>query len=308
MNRIIITGATSLVGIALIDECVKNNVEVVALVRKNSTKCNRIPNSKLITIIECGLDELNTLSLDLPCDVFYHFGWSHTDKIGRNDAVKQQENILFSLNAISTAKRIGCRKFIGSGSQAEYGIHMSTPTGPDDPLYPQDAYGILKAAAGKLCALEAKSLDIDFAWVRIFSLYGKYELDSTLIQTSLKKMLVNERCSFSPCTHIWDYLYSADAGKAFFKLGEKLEGNKFYCLGSGEQRPLCEYINDMKTVLGSKSELGFGDIPYPSIKPTGFCADISSLIKDIDWKPNTSFCEGILCEANRYLKERGSDK
>lgn len=308
MSRVIVTGATSLVGVALIDECVKNNVEVVALVRRNSGKCSRIPDSKLVTIVECGLDALDTLSLDLPCDVFYHFGWSHTDKNGRKDAVKQQENIRFSLSALQAAKRNGCQKFIGSGSQAEYGVHTSVPTGPDSPLYPQEAYGIAKAAAGKLCSIEAEKLGIDYAWVRIFSLYGKYELDSTLIQTTLKKMLADERCSFSPCTHIWDYLYSVDAGEAFFQLGEKLTGNKIYCLGSGEKRPLCEYLREMKAVLGSDSELGFGDIPYPSVKPTGFCADISLLESDIGWKPHTSFGDGILSEANRFIKERGSDK
>ena len=42
IRRVIVTGATSMVGIALIKECIKHNVEVLAIVRKGSTKRKRI--------------------------------------------------------------------------------------------------------------------------------------------------------------------------------------------------------------------------------------------------------------------------
>lgn len=308
MNSVIITGATSLVGAATIDECIKNNVWVTALVRKSSSKLDHIPDSPLVHVIECDLEELSDIKNDVKGDVFYHFGWSNTSKTGRMDSVLQAENIGFSINALHLAKRIGCKKFIGAGSQAEYGIHVSKQTSPDSPLYPQEAYGAAKASAGWLCKFEAEKLDIDFAWVRIFSLIGKYEHESTLIQTTLKKMINNEKCSFSPCTHSWDYLYSADAGKAFYLLGEKFSGIKFYCLGSGKSRPLCEYITEIKEILGSKSELGFGDIPYPHMPPTGFCADISELTKDTGWMPETEFKDGIREMLDFQKMETGGGK
>ena len=43
---------------------------------------------------------------------------------------------------------------------------------------------------------------------------------------------------------MWDYLYSKDAGKAFYLLGEKGINGKVYCIGGGEARPLKDYIED----------------------------------------------------------------
>ena len=305
MKRIIVTGATGIVGISLIDECIKNNIEVIALVRRDSANVRRIPDSPLVKIIECDLDEMARADLDIRGDVFYHFGWSRTDKQGRQNSYLQQENIGSALNALELALRSGCSKFIGSGSQAEYGVHPADKTAPDTPLFPQDAYGAAKAAAGRMCSFEARKSGIDFAWVRIFSLYGKCESSGTLIQTAIRKMLNNEKLSLSPCTHRWDYLYSADAGEALFMLGERFSGNKVYCLGSGVGRPLRDYVTEMKDILGSGSELCFGDIPYPEIIPTGFCADISALETDIGWKPRTDFRTGIQYTVN-YITEEES--
>ena len=38
MKKIAVTGATSMIGIALIEECVKKNIEVLAIVRKKTKK------------------------------------------------------------------------------------------------------------------------------------------------------------------------------------------------------------------------------------------------------------------------------
>lgn len=309
MKQVVVTGASSLVGTALIDECVKHNVGVLALVRRNSEKTNRISRLKNLTISECDLNDIESFSYSgsEKFDVFYHFGWSHTDKAGRQNPSEQCENIKFSLDAVKLAHRLGCSKFIGAGSQAEYGIHVSEKTSPDSPLYPREAYGAAKAAAGKLCSIEAERLNMNFAWVRIFSLYGKYELESTLIQTAMRKMLADEKCGLTPCTHNWDYLYSADAGEALFALGNALDGNRVYCLGSGSARALREYIEEMKAVLGSKSELGFGDIPYSDPDFNGFCADISDLTRDTGWKPRTPFRDGIAAEAERISRQINSN-
>lgn len=301
MKKVAVSGATSMVGVALIEECVKNNVQVLALVRKNSQKLHRLPVTDKVEIVSCELNEMQDyVPKENDFDVFYHFGWSNTDKESRKDARKQAENIRYSLSAVELAERLGCKKFVGAGSQAEYGIHSEEKTRPDSPLNPNDAYGVAKAAAGKLCSIEAKNRGMDFSWVRIFSLYGKYELQGTLIQTILPLMLQNERCSLTEGIQKWDYLYSSDAGEAFYLVGEKAVGNNFYCLGSGESCLLKQYVEQMKEVIHSESVLGFGDIAYGDIKPTGMCADITALQKDVGWKPKVAFAEGIRREVERF--------
>lgn len=302
MERVVVTGATSMIGVALIEECVKKEVQVLALVRRASAKVGRLPLSKYVTVVECDLDELKNLKTDVEYDVFYHLGWTHTDREGRADAKKQSENIAYTLDALELAERLGCKKFIGAGSQAEYGIHKESKTRPETELAPLSAYGIAKAAAGKLCSVAAAQKKMDFSWVRIFSVYGKYELPGTLIQTVLPKMVRNERCSLTEGIQDWDYLYSADAGEAFYLVGEKAGGNNFYCLGSGRSYPLRQYVCEMKDVLESDSELGFGDVPYAEGKICGMCADITAIQRDTGWYPKTTFADGIRKELDRWKR------
>lgn len=293
MNKVIVSGATSMLGLALIGKCIENNVRVTALVRKNSEHIKRLPKSDLINVVDCDLNQIATLDLDEGYDVFYHFGWANTQKGGRNIPEMQNENIRFTLDAIHLAKRTGCKKFVGAGSQAEYGRHTEEKTGPDTPVDPQTAYGVAKYAAGKLGAIEASRLGLSFIWVRIFSVYGEYDTSLSLISTTIDKLRKGEHCSFTKAEHQWDFLYSADAGNAFYLIGKKSEGNKVYCLGSGESKPLKDYIYIIRDKIAPGVELGIGEIPSDNSNTQGMCADINELKKDIGFSPVVSFIHGL---------------
>ena len=42
---------------------------------------------------------------------------------------------------------------------------------------------------------------------------------------------------------MWDYLYSGDAARAFFLLGERGRDGKTYVLGSGKAEPVKNYVS-----------------------------------------------------------------
>lgn len=304
MKKIAVTGATSMIGIALIEECVKKNIEVSAIVRKKTKNINRLPVSKNIHILECDLEDLCNMQVNNKgYDVFYHLAWTNTIKNERCDPKKQLENIKYTVDAVELAYRMGCTKFIGAGSQAEYGIHGEKSTKPSSILQPIDAYGISKMAAGKLGLLEAKKKKMSFIWVRIFSVYGKYENPNSMIQVTLQKLLKNENCDFSTGTQMWDYLYSSDAGRAFLKLGDSETKNNYYCLGSGNAKPLKEYIYEMQNILHSNSKLNFGIIQDNPINRNGMCADITTLTQDTGWVPEVDFIQGIKWEVERLRRK-----
>ncbi|GHT97795.1 CDP-abequose synthase [Spirochaetia bacterium] len=296
MNAIALSGATSMIGLALVKQYILNNVKVYALVRPGSPRINRLPASDLITVLEYGLDSL--AGSDLPdavtseVDVFYHVAWSDTDKIGRNSCDKQLLNIQYTLDAVHLAKKLGCKKFIGTGSQAEYG-HASIPLNGTVPTNPEIAYGIAKYAAGKLAKIECEKLGLEYNWVRILSVYGINDSNDTLIKTFITNCKNNQPMGLSPCTHIWDYLYEDDAGRALFAIGEKGIDGKVYCLGSGTGKPLREYLETVKKIINPDYMPGYGEILYNDKSVTYLCADTSELTADTGWEPEVSFEEGI---------------
>lgn len=300
MKNVILTGATSMLGVALINECLKANIKVTALVRKNSKNISRIPKNNLIKIIECDLNELSTLNLNETYDVFYHFGWEFTYHQKRNDIESQKINIKYSLDAVDLAKRSCCKKFIGAGSQAEYGL-KSERISPTTPCNPIIAYGKIKYEVSKLTLKKCEEYDIKHIWVRIFSVYGIYENENTMISQTIKKMLRGDIPSFTPSEQEWDYLFSKDAGRAFYLVGLKSNRNAIYCLGSGKTKKLKEYIQIIRESINPNSQVKIGELPYSENQIMYLCADISDLTKDTGFIPKYSFEEGIAITIN-FLK------
>jgi len=296
MKVITLTGATSMLGLALIKQCIFNKIKVIAFVRPDSRRLNRLPDSDLITVVKCNLDDLVNfdpaeVKSEIP-DVFYHFGWEYTDKQGRYNCDKQLKNIHHTLAAVHLVKKWGCKRFIGAGSQAEYGCSL-TPLSSNTPVDPEMAYGIAKYAAGKFAKIECEKLNLGYVWIRILSIYGRNDNEGTLIKDFIEKCKNNHPMPLGPCTHIWDYLYEDDAGRAFLAIGEKGLNGKTYCLGSGIGKPLKEYLETIRSIVNPEYVPRYGEIPYSEKSVKYLCADISELTNDTGWKPEVSFKERI---------------
>ncbi len=294
MQRIIVTGATSMIGTALINECIKKGIEVYAVLRASSGKKMRLPESEKLHMVDCSLEELETLPQKImeKCDTFYHIAWGNTGENRNSSTELQSRNIAYTLAAVKAAYALGCRRFIGAGSQAEYGPMDVDKISPDSPVNPTTPYGAAKLASGQLARMLCKELGMECIWPRIFSVYGIYEKETTMVASGLRKMLAGEKTSFTPALQRWEYLFSADAGRAYYLIGEKGKDGAVYCVGSGKAAPLKDYIEIMAELTGAE-ETGIGARPYPAGTVMNLCADISSLTEDTGFVPEYTFREGI---------------
>lgn len=294
MKRAIITGATGVIGHALVKNLIQNGVETLVLCREGSKRNDTVPQGSLVTRCFCSLDELKNFQNDTgkQYDVFYHFAWENTFGGGRNDIGSQTKNIGYALDAVEVAKRFGCRKFIGVGSQAEYGRVDGVLT-PSTPAFPENGYGIAKLCAGQMTRLRAQQLGLKHVWVRVLSVYGENDGAQTMVSSTVAKLKKGERAQFTKGEQLWDYLYSGDAAEAFRLIGERGIDGKCYVLGSGRAYPLKDYIKIIGKSLNAENLLEFGAIAYAEKQVMHLCADISDLTQDTGWKPKVSFEEGI---------------
>ena len=294
MKRIVVTGATSMIGVALIEECLRHDIEIYAVVRSSSGKAGRLPLSEKIHLTDCSLEGLSELPGRIPggCDTFYHIAWGNTGEARNKSTELQSRNIFYTLQAVRAAAELGCRRFIGAGSQAEYGPMDVEKISPDSPVNPSTPYGASKLAAGHLAGMLCRELGMECIWPRIFSVYGKYEKETTMVASGLRKMLAGEPTEFTPAMQRWDYLYSRDAGRAFYLIGEKGKGGSVYCVGSGQARPLKEYIEEMAALTGA-GKPDIGAKPYPPGAVMNLCADIGTLTGDTGFIPEYTFEQGI---------------
>ena len=304
MNRVFVSGSTGAIGIALIKECIEQGIEVYAMCRKDSKRIKRIPDNKLVHIVECNLEHMKELAIaDIKkCDVFYHLGWTATIGDGRNDMELQVKNIQYTLDAVELAEKIGCNTFIGAGSQAEYGrvegqLNASTPT------FPENGYGMAKVCAGQMSRVECRKRNMNHIWTRILSVYGPGDSELTMISSTIRKILDGNIPELTKGEQQWDYLYSDDAARAFILLGKKGIDGKIYCLGSGRARKLIEYIEKIRDAIDPKAELAIGAVPYSPKQVMYLCADITDLQQDTGFSPQMEFEEGIRKTINSIKNE-----
>ena len=91
---------------------------------------------------------------------------------------------------------------------------------------------------------------------------------------------------------MWDYLYIDDAITALAALcREEISG--VYNFGSGDVRPLRDYVKEMAAMVGGEHLLQFGAMPYPPTGMVSLWPDVSRLKQTLNWEPETSFADGI---------------
>ncbi|MFA0816576.1 MAG: NAD-dependent epimerase/dehydratase family protein [Anaerofustis sp.] len=301
MKKIVVTGATGMIGTALIKEAISQGIEVLAIVRRNSNRLTNCPCSPLIKIFHCDINDYSNIQFSGKYDAFYHLAWDKTFGAQRDDTDVQSDNIRYTLDAVKLAEELGCSAFIGVGSQAEYGI-VNTPLDGNVSTNPRSGYGIAKYAAGKLSRLLCSQLKIRHCWIRILSIYGEYDAPHTLIMYCISQLLKKEKPSLTQCDQLWDYLYCGDAANALLAIGQNGKDGKTYCLGSGVARPLKEYIETIRNIIDPSVNLGFGEKEYYPNQPMYLCANITDIIKDTGYVPETNFYDGITKTINWYRR------
>lgn len=288
---------------ALIQKLLEEKVKILVLAHRGSEKVRNIMKHPDVRIIEAELADFADLELpEKSYDVFYHFAWGGTFGEARNDLRSQTDNIRYTLDAVRLAQRSGCRLFIGAGSQAEYG-RVEGKLRADTPPFPENGYGMAKLCAGQMSRLLCEQLGMGHIWTRILSVYGPYDGEETMISGAVLKMLRGEETHFTKGEQLWDYLYSGDAARILYLLGEHGKSGKTYVLGSGRAKPLREFIEIVAEKTGAQGSLGIGDVPYGERQVMHLEADIAEIMEDLQYIPETSFEEGIE-ETIAFFKSR----
>jgi nucleoside-diphosphate-sugar epimerase len=300
--NIVVTGATSMIGEAVIEASLKRGDRVLAIARKNSPKLSRLPESENIKLCFYDLAGLKDIEAqEEKYDAFFHFAWGNTNRNFRDDPVLQEENVKYTLDAVELAHRLGCKSFVFAGSQAEYGLKTEriTPETRPDPVV---AYGMAKLSAEMLSRKLCDKYEMKHVALRIFSVYGSYDSDSTLVSYAVDTFLKGEKASFSAATNIWNFLYSTDAGEMIYRLGTNDAESGIYLIAGKESTSLKNYINTIISLFeNAKSEFAEADTSRPTVN---LDVDISKTIEASGYEPETSFEDGVkkVIEYRKTLK------
>lgn len=294
MKSAVITGATGMIGSSLASLLLSRGYTVHAVVRPSSGRRSALPSQDNLIVHEVDLSDLRVLPrlIPRPCSMFFHLAWAGSSGPQRDEPLMQCSNVRYSLEAVEAAHELGCKVFVGAGSQAEYG-QRETSLKPNTPTFPESAYGQAKLCAGQLTRVFAEQLGLRHEWARIVSVYGPGDGSHTLISLVIRKLLCGEEPSLTACRQLWDYLFVDDAAEALLGMAERGKPGETYVVGSGSARPLEYYVQEIRNKIDKNASIGFGQVPYAEKQVMYLCADITAMESDFGFVPKVSFGEGI---------------
>ena len=300
LHTAVVTGPTGAIGMALCRRLLTAGMTVYAVCRPGSPRAAALPQHPALYRVDYDAAALDTLPERLAgrageggsADAFFHLAWAHTIGPGRNDMPAQIENIRHTVMAVRAGAKLGCRVFVGVGSQAEYGRTRGKLC-PDTPAFPETGYGMAKLCAGQMARAECRALGMAGIWTRVLSVYGPHDGPGTVITSTIRQLLAGECPPLTEGGQLWDYLYAEDAADALLCMAQSGRDGAVYPLGSGSACPLRKYMEMLRDAIDPALPLGFGQVPYGPKQVMHLQADLTALTGDTGFVPRTDFAQGI---------------
>lgn len=306
--KFVVTGATSFIGLELIDLLLKQEHSVVAVCRSGSKGLASLPSN--VETVFSDMSGYDCLSEKIrKADAFVNLAWGGTGHDGRDMHDIQIDNVKYSAAAMKSAAKMGCMLFLEAGSQAEYGS-TSEPQEESGECLPFSEYGKAKLKMKETGFELSEQLNIKYIHLRIFSLFGENDHPWTLVMSAVRKMLSNEPVDLSPCTQNWNFLYVKDAVQMIVKLCMNAVGNnsfkhEVYNIASNDTRPLKDFVNEMKDLAHSDSVLNYGALNPQNL--VSLQPDIRKTVKASRFRDFHKFSDVIKKIVNKLNKNVSYD-
>lgn len=298
MKKAIVTGATGFIGYNLVKVLKEENIEIIALVRKNSKSVEKLCDEK-IRVVECDMldyKDLPSLIIDRDIDCVFHTAWQGvSDSDARNSDI-QIKNVRYTLDLIESMQLIGIKTLVGCGS-----IHEQEAIVEMEENRVSGNLGLMyktaKTAAHWMGKAKCGSNGIRFFWPLI-NTYGEGERSARLINTVIRKIYNGEKPSLSSGKQYYDFVHVSDVARALYLIGDRGVDGTNYVITSGNAKPLKLFLKEVGHIAnevngGTQIPLGFGEKTDNVISLPKKIFKDKKLKIDTGFEPKVSFEEGI---------------
>ncbi len=268
MTRVLVTGASGLIGQHAVPALLKAGFEVVTMGRRNVPGAEHIPTDLLDPSARSNAVQMAKASHLL------HMAWNDNPQARWSTA----ENLDWAAATLSLVREFadsGGIRAVCAGSCAEYDwsqtiLHESSP------LKPGTLYGKAKAHTGALLTDAAADLGISLVWGRVFFVYGPGEPPGRLLGDLAEGLRKGERVACTDGLQERDFLHAADVACAFVHLlGKDLNGP--VNIASGQAIAVKDLIETAAQLLGRPDLIDLGARSRPDSDPPKLQADIARL-------------------------------
>jgi nucleoside-diphosphate-sugar epimerase len=266
MAKIFITGVTGFLGSNIAEYLVAQGHNVIATIRSTSSVKLCTGFEKEIIWINQDEDDWCKKIIEYKPDAVVHSAWLGVTHHDRDNWQSQFLNVNY-LNAIlNIAAKSGTKKFIGLGSQAEYGVYDGV-VDEQHPCRPYQAYGCVKVINTEVVKQFCTYHQIDWYWLRLFSFFGKGESDQWLIPSLVKRMMTDKYMDLTQGEQKYAYLYVKDLAYSISLILNKEGTSGVYNISGEIPLTLRSLIEKIRNLVNPEFMLNFGKLPYRQNQP-----------------------------------------
>ena len=227
-----------------------------------------------------------------------------------------QSNIVGFMNILEACRNNGVKNLSFASSSSVYGLNRSQPFRTSDHTdHPISLYAATKKSNEMMAHSYAHLYGINITGLRFFTVYGPWGRPD-MAPMLFSDAIVNNKSIkvFNNGNMSRDFTYIDDIIEGILKdinnpakANKKWDANspdvssssasyRLYNIGSNAPLNLMTFIETLEDVFGKKVEKNFMPIQDGDVVST--YADVSGLINDFGYKPNTELSKGI----NRFVK------
>jgi len=297
--RVAVTGASGFLGAAVARRLLADGSALLACVRPG-TEAWRLAGAAPTAWFPLDLrslrgeagraDVLAALRAFQP-DAVVHAAWEGVRGAARDDP-GQVENVAAIVELVRVAAEAGARRFVGLGSQAEYGP-CDAVLREGSPTHPVTMYGAAKLAAGHLALALARRLGMSAAWARVFSVYGPGQREGALVPDLARALRDGRALPLGSGDVRWDLLFEEDAGRALALLARAEGAVGFFNVASGEAVEIGDVARRVAALAAPGTVPALGARARGPSEPPRLEADVGKLRAATGFAPEVGLDAGL---------------
>lgn len=288
MKRVLLTGATGLIGKYAIQPLLDAGFEVFAVSTKHEEEKSKNERLFWIKADLLNLSNVKRVFEKVKPQYLLHFAWDTTP----GSYLESDLNYKWLEASLEMLKQFGLqggKRAVFAGTCFEYEFEAK-PLKEDAKTAPKTLYAKCKDSLHEQAQLYCKNNDISFGWGRIFYVYGEGEHEKRLFPNVINSLISDKEVVITVGNLVKDYMFAADVAGAFVKfLDTNVQGVVNIC--SGKPVTIREIVSLIAKKTGKEYLIKFED--KPSKEPEIILGDNFRLLNEIGYNPKFTIDEAL---------------